>query len=40
MDDIRNDVFWRFRDVTKQNGHASYGDFVQGTIGGGGGLLW
>ena len=23
MDDIRNDVFWRFWDVTKQNGRAS-----------------
>jgi len=25
MDDIRNDVVFRFRDVTKQNGRASVG---------------
>ena len=25
LDDIRNDVFLRFRDVTKQNGYTSVG---------------
>ena len=34
MGDIRNVIFFRFRDVTKQNGRASVGtSVVQGTIG-------
>ena len=33
MDDIRNDVFWWFRDVTKQNGHASVGTLYKQPLG-------
>ena len=33
MDDIRNDVFFRFRDVTKQNGRASVGTLYREPLG-------
>ena len=33
MDDIRNDVFWQFCDVTKQNGCASVGTLYREPLG-------
>ena len=33
MDDIRNDVLLRFRDVTKQNGRASVGTLYREPLG-------
>ena len=33
MDDIRNDVVFRFRDVTKQNGRASVGTLYREPLG-------
>ena len=33
MDDIRNDVLFRFRDVTKQNGRTSVGTLYREPLG-------
>jgi len=33
MDDIRNDVLFQFRDVTKQNGRASVGTLYREPLG-------
>jgi len=33
MDDIRNDFFWRFDDVTKQNDHDSVGTLYKEVLG-------
>ena len=33
MDDIRNNIFWRFYDVTKQNGRDSVGTLYREPLG-------